>query len=368
MGQDKRNFSGLSPDKLKQPEQKPEDQDAVGQALDDKIEQSSQEEAQPNESTQESSPQEDKAETQDADPNVDKYKNLLVNTFGFDEGEITEKDIKLAKSYAEAQSGMTKSRQEALDYKQTVDGLQQVFKKAPSLYEQLVAVAQGKEPENLSTEENRKSDNSQNIGQLEQNSTVSEQELIQGGYLSKEDLNGLDDLAKERVLAKAELRYDKDKLRQEYRNELQQERKTVQEQAQQEQAQAANRQRVDKGWDDYVMNYGVNFSEVSDDQLQQIKQNVQYIRDPQNPNLISEDAVEIAANRVLGNSVANKNPVKPSGKTVEGLTDSGKSVSKSRGNASGEKTQEEQLRQMAIDNFRNTSNPKRHKQNLRTAR
>lgn len=356
-GLDKSALQGLSPEKLEQSnKQEPDntkEEDVVDQAF---------KEAKSDTSSDDQSSPKDETKAQDANGDVDKYKNLLVNTFGFSEDEISEKDIKLAKSYAEAQSGMTRSRQEALEAKQTLTGLSEAFKKAPSLYEQLVAVAEGKEPENLSKEGNRKPENpTTQVGQLE---TPNEETLIQQGYLKQSELDSLDEVSRQRKITQAELRFEKDKMLEEYKQGLVKTQEDLRKQAQQDQATQLNKERVSNGFDEYVTNYGVNIEEVTDEQLSQIQQHARYIRDPQNPTLISEDAIEIAANRVLGKSLADKQPLETGKKKVDDIVDTGKSVSKVRGNQPSKNDLETQLQQMARENFQKSQNPIKYKQNL----
>lgn len=300
------------------------------------------------------------------DEEVQQYKKLAMNTFGFTEDEIDEKVVKMAKSFKEAQSTMTKSRQEALQNKQIIDGLNQVFEKSPELYEQVKAIAQGKQPENLSTNGNHKADNpQQSVGQLDTTGDIDEDTLISKGYLKAEEIEGLDDLAKARKIAKAELAYEKDAYKQQFRNELKEEQENLRKEQELQEAKTLNKQRVESGWDSYITNYGVNLADVTDEQLQTIQSQLQYVADPSNPNLIAEDAVEIVANRVLGNTLADKKGVQTGQRNLSDIEDTGVSVSKgSKPNQNLTKAQkmDQELKKRAYENFAKTANPIAYKQ------
>lgn len=360
MGLDKNSLKGMKPEDLTQaqvsaePSQPSEPVTPATPTAQEPV-------VEPSVSAQVQEPSSPPSDPPSMDAETEKLFNLAVNTFGIAENKIDESVLKLAKSYAEIQGVSTRTRQELKQFQNMADGLNKVFEKRPDLYDQMKAVAEGKE--NL-TPETRNADNSQQVGKLDNNISVTENELIQQGYLSASELDGLDELTRDRKVFKAEMAFEKDRLRAEYRQGLIAEREQLQAQSQQELDTKTNTQREDEGLKNYALEYGVNFAEVSDDQLLQIKQQMQYIRDPQNPKLITEDAFEIAANRVLGKSFGDKKPP-VARKSVDQLVDSGKSFSRNSQPIGNQVPDlEAQLREKAVQNFRNTSSRGQHKANL----
>lgn len=289
---------------------------------------------------------------QDADNELAKYDNILRNTFGFNDEEINDKARKAAKSWSETQSLATKAKQEASQQKQIVDNLNAVLEKYPSLYEQLEKAAQGQYVENPSKEPVGQPNNT---GQLDQD--VSEEQLVQAGYLTQEDLNGLDEFSKQRKILRAEAKYIREQESKNYMNDIKTQQETLRKQQELTQIQAENKRRAEEGFDSFVRTYGVNFAELDDSVVTQIQKRMQYTLDPSNPRLIAEDAFEIAASQILKSQGLLNQPVETQRKSVSEIEDSGKTFSKAtKPEVKG--TMADELRKRAYKNFTENNDPK----------
>lgn len=294
---------------------------------------------------------------QDAiDSELSKYDNILVNTFGYDETEISDKDRKIAKSWAEIQSTATKSKQEAQQHKQYLEQLNGVLGQHPSLYKKLEQALNGQYQENPVKEE-PKGQSQPNKGQLDYDD-ISEDKLVSEGYLSQDELNGLDDLAKMRKVMRAEAKYIREQERDNYLNDIKNGQETLRKQQEAQTIKQENEQRATQGFDQFVTKYGVNFAELDDSVMQQIQKRMLVTLDPEDPRKIAEDAFEVAASRVLPqHGVSLQQKVQPSGKSVDQIQDSGKTFSKATKQQS-KKDISSQLRERAIKHAAGSMNPK----------
>ena len=294
---------------------------------------------------------------QDAiDSELSKYDNILVNTFGYDETEISDKDRKIAKSWAEIQSTATKSKQEAQQHKQYLEQLNGVLGQHPSLYKKLEQALNGQYQENPVQEE-PKGQPQPNKGQLDYDD-ISEDKLISEGLLSKDELDGLDDLAKMRKIAKAQVKYVTQQELQNYSTQIKNQQENLRKQQETQTIKQENEQRATQGFDEFVAKYGVNFAELDDSVMQQIQKRMLVTLDPEDPRKIAEDAFEVAASRVLPqHGVSLQQKVQPSGKSVDQIQDTGKTFSKATKQQS-KKDMASQLRERAIKHAAGSTNPK----------
>lgn len=306
------------------------------------------------------------ANTETVDTETEKYLNVLTNTFGIEEGKIDDTHIKLAKSYLEAQSGMTKAKQSLSERQALIQNIEGVFEKAPDLYQQFTQVATGKQPENLSPQGNQADNPNNNVGQLNNQSgsnvTVNEQTLITSGYLDPNIVNGLDDISRLREVAKAEIAYERDRALNEYKSSLQRTQQELTQQQTLQQQSKTNSERIEKGWNNVITNYGVDLSKVDDNTFRAIEKNIAAIRDVD--GLISEDAVEIAVRRVLPKEELKNAPLIGK-KSLEDIADSGVSINKGSAPAqklTGKDRMMQELNERAQRHFQNTTNPKSYKQ------
>lgn len=295
-------------------------------------------------------------EVQDANDEEDvKYDNILKNTFGFGDGEIDPKARKLAKSWAEMQSMTTKTKQEKQQLEQVVNGLDSLTKKYPKLYEDFKRASEGRyEEENPSQEPSGQPDIK---GQLEDDS-VTEEQLIKSGYLSKSEIEGLDELAKQRKIFNAEAKYIRQQEREALKKELRSERDNLRKEDEQNRITQENKRRAEEGFDKFIRETGTNLSEVSDEEYQKIQRRMLTILDPDDPRMIAEDAFEIAAERVLG---VQKQPQQQRSSNIDELEDTGVTFNRQQTRQKGKVSLEQQLRERAVENFHSRGNPKNYK-------
>lgn len=306
-------------------------------------------------------PQSESKETQDAtDSELSKFDNILINTYGFDESEINDKVRKVAKSWAGIQSTATKTKQEAQQYKQYIDQLNDVIESYPSLGQKLEQAVNGQYKENPTSngEPQQGQPQQPNKGQLDYDD-ISEDTLVSEGYLSKDGFDGLDEATKMRKIMRAEAKYIADKNVNDFRQQIKQEQQNLQKQKETEQIQKENERRATQGFDEFVANHGVNFAELDDEVMQQIQKKMVVTLDPDNPRMISEDAFEYAAKSVLPKYGVNLQQPVSNGpkKSINQIEDTGKTFSKAT-KQQGEKTLEDQLRERAQRNASQSVNPK----------
>lgn len=330
---------------VKQDQLEKQGRDSLEAALGAKVE------AQKTEEPETAPAEEAKQETQpqDANPELSKYDNILKNTFGFTDEEINDKARKAAKSWSETQSIATKAKQEASQHKQIVDNLNAVLEKYPSLYDQLHLAAKGQYVENPQKQE--PIGQPTNKGELDYD--VSEDELVRSGYLKAEDLEGMDELSKQRKILRAEARYIREQESKNYMNDIKTQQENLRKQQEIQRLTAENKRRAEEGFDNFVRSYGVNFAELEPDVINQIQKRMQYTLDPSNPNLIAEDAFEIAASRVL-----NLTPQPTSQKKdVAQITDTGRTFTKAT-KPEGKTTMADELKKRAYQQFLSNNDPK----------
>lgn len=289
---------------------------------------------------------------QDVDSELSKYDNILKNTFGFTDEEITDKSRKAAKSWSETQSLATKAKQEASQHKQVVDNLNAVLQKYPSLYEQLEKAAQGRYNENPQQEPKGQPNKA---GQLDYD--VSEEELVRQGYLNAEDLQGLDELAKQRKMLRAEAQYIRKQESENYANDIRTQQDNLRKQQEITQIQTENKRRAETGFDEFVRSHGVNFAELEPEVVAQIQKRMQYTLDPENPRLIAEDAFEVAASRILGQRGLLNQSTPTQKADMSQIEDTGRTFSKAT-KPEGKLSMDAELRKRAYQNFTSNNDPK----------
>src|SRR5690625_4812612 len=217
-----------------------------------------------------------------------KYDNILRQNYGFSDDEINDKARKIAKSWTHVQAMAVKNKQEAQQYKSVVENLNSVLSKYPSLYEKLEQAAKGQYTENPEPKETVTTVQPKNMGEL--GDDVSERDLIEGGYITAAELEGLGEYARQRKLLRAEAKYIREREVNNYLNDIQTKQDTLAKQQEAERLRAENERRLSDGFDNFLAKTGVNFAELDQNVVDLINKRVAYTRDPNNPQLIAEDA------------------------------------------------------------------------------
>lgn len=290
-------------------------------------------------------------ETQDAGDEPDKYDQMLKNTWGFDEDDISPKARKLAKSFVSIQKKATKNQQKAKESQELAGKFNNLLENNPELKQHAQQILQGgqKQQENPSQ---RKPSN----GQSNKQGQLDEQELISQGYLDQNDLAGLDDLARENRVLRAQMKYEKDNTLNDFRQSLQNEQEQLRKKNELKNVKKVNKQRLGKSFDRFVQDTGFDLVNLDEDIFNEIQQNAVHDRDPSDPRKVKEDAFETSAMRVLRkhDRLDNSNVNRPTQRNGVNLEDTGKSVSNSQQQTSN-KSIEERLEERENQDFQNTA-------------
>ena len=284
--------------------------------------------------------QEPQQSTKDADVDP-KDVNVLANTFGIEYESLPEEQregfAKMAKSYREAQGKYTSVTQEAQQTQQMLQQLNQFLEKNPDLKQEFQNRLSGNQPTGKDTPSKPEP------ASTGQSATVDEQQLKSNGYLKDEDLQGLDELAKERAKVKAELAYLRDQELSKFREGLISEKEKLTKAERVQQVKKTNIQRLNDGVDRVVSDYGIDFTTLDNETISAIQNRALRILDPQDPTgqTIDKDAMYDATLKELairGKLPQRQQQFQP--KTLDGITDTGKQVNKRSGNIARPNTRE----------------------------
>ncbi len=278
------------------------------------------------EQKQETATQQQQPETETKDANVDqKDVSVLSNTFNIDYESLPEGAregvIKMAKSYREAQGKFTSQSQRLREKEKTLENMNSFFNSHPDIYEKVQQRRSGNQPEEGADTPSKPSPSSDG-----QSATVDKQKLMKEGYLDESDLTGLDELAQDRVVAKAELRYLKDQEIASYRKELENEKKKLSEAERLEKVKQTNAERMDDGIDRVVADYGIDFTNLDDQVVDSIYKRATRILDPNDSTgrTIDKDATYDATLKELAirGLLPDKQPKMPK-KDLNSISDTG---------------------------------------------
>ena len=308
------------------------------------------------ETPQQTAPPETATQDQDAgnEEESTKYDNILRQNYGFSDDEINDKARKIAKSWTHVQAMAVKNKQEAQQYKSVVENLNSVLSKYPSLYEKLEQAAKGQYTENPEPKETVTTVQPKNMGEL--GDDVSERDLIEGGYITAAELEGLGEYARQRKLLRAEAKYIREREVNNYLNDIQTKQDTLAKQQEAERLRAENERRLSDGFDNFIAKTGVNFAELDQNVVDLINKRVAYTRDPNNPQLIAEDAFDLVGPSVLAQAgiqlTQPQTTTRVDNKTT--IQDTGTSFSKNSPPSKRKLTLSEQLSERANNRYIST--------------
>ena len=259
------------------------------------------------------------------DANVDqKDVSVLANTFGVEYESLPDSAregfLKMAKSYREAQGKYTSQSQKLKQLDSTLENFNQFLSKNSDIQKQIQSRLNGNQPEDKDTPSKPESSS---VGK---SVTVDEKQLMKDGYLDESQLTGLDELTRQREVAKAELQYLRDQEIAKFREGLQQEKQKLSEAERAEQVKKTNQNRADDGIDRVVADYGIDFTALDDDVVQAIFNRSMRILDPSDPTgrTIDKDATYDATLKELAiRDMLPKQQPPQQKKTVDGITDTG---------------------------------------------
>lgn len=227
----------------------------------------------------------------------DKFHRILNDTFG---GDAT----KAVKSWVEAQSKYADTSREFKRIKSEYDNFNKLLETNPALFDIVKRASQGEKIENLlgqTQEPTGKPQTSTSASQLDGSTSVDEKKLIESGYLDADKLAAMDDFNRQMAILNATQRYMFEKVPEEISKRTQaQLEKQRQEEAERVRRETTHQTNV-RRWQEGVKNAaasGWDFTGEHSAYLDELEAEVNGIRDTKDLNLIGEDAVEMALNRI----------------------------------------------------------------------
>lgn len=291
------------------------------------------------------------------EPTVDsKDVSVLANTFNIDYESLPDqyKDgfANVAKSYREAQSKYTSATQKAKkveELQKTMESFNQFLQQNPDLYQEIKNRQSGNQPKKEMDTPTSKPD----LSSVGKSAAVETQQLIRDGYLNQEDLNGLDELAKQRVVARAELAFLRDQELANFREGLKTEKENLTKAERAEQVKQLNTERINEGVDRVVSEWGVDFTNLDNETISAIQNRALRILDPSDPTgqTIDKDAMYDATIKELSNR--GKLPEKKEQgqrKTMNSIVDTGVSANRKSGSVAQPNTREQIYKQRVAEN------------------
>lgn len=255
-------------------------------------------------------------------------KKTFVETF---KGDINE----VISSYNNSQSEYMKLRNQSTAALDRIQKLQEILTKNPELDTLLEKAEKGEDIKsflNTGKEPQGKPDTPVNDTSKLSTSTekVSEEDLIKAGLIDERFLEDLTTNEREVVIRRARIQYLEDVLPAKIaeksadivRKQIAEENKQRSQEEEQKQNKQLTSERYTNGIVNVVKKYELDFdaNPEHNNLLSEINSFVASIRDPKNPNVIHEDAVEIATERLLKSKGLYKEPEpKPTDTTKDKL-------------------------------------------------
>lgn len=228
------------------------------------------------------------------DPETEKYQRILQQTF---KGDVN----KALKSWTEAQAALTEKSQELKKYKEPYEVFNSVLQKNPSLFDYVKRASQGEDVENLlrAKEPTGQPTSTNTASELE--NSIDEQALIKAGYLDGSRKTQLEDYQWQNEVLKATQRYMvteyPKRIAQQTQAEIRKAQQAEAEKIRKEQEAQENRRRYTEGIKEAAV-YGWDFNKDHAEVLDELEEEINGLRDSKNLNLIRQDAVEIALDRI----------------------------------------------------------------------
>lgn len=252
-----------------------------------------------------------KLDNDDKDSYIDdnEFERVLNDTF---DGDGT----KAVKSWKESQKAYTKLYNEANELKQNTQQFQKFLQENPALVKLIKRAEEGEDIESLiresaEPEKANPTNDSSNDSKLDvpNDADVTDEELIEKGFVNKEFLEDLSEDERRSVLRRAKIKYLESELpkriaqkgAEEYRKQIDEIKQREKQEREEEETNKTISQRYDDGIDTIVKRFDLDFANNDEHRslLNEINGFVANIRDPQNPNLIHENAVELATEHIL---------------------------------------------------------------------
>lgn len=237
---------------------------------------------------------------------ISEEEKKLIDIF---EKQFQKDGVKAVKSWKETTSALHKMDNEYKTIKQRYDSIEQVLEQNPNLAKLVEKAYNGEDIQNFFEERSKES----NIGKPVDTRTesklnrsqvdVSVDELVEKGYLKKDELDYMTPEQKSYVIRQAKVVYAEDTLPDRIFEKTTKQIEEYERQKQLEKEQARNQQlnieRYNKGIQSILNEFKFDPNGEHADLHKEIMQRVKYIRDPKNSNLISDDAVFLATQATL---------------------------------------------------------------------
>jgi hypothetical protein len=208
---------------------------------------------------------------------------------------------KAVKSWREAQSAYNKTQNKLKESEQYLNQLDSVLEKNPTLAELIKKANAGEDVEKIIN----KTEPLEGKPQPTTKNDVSVEELIFEGYLDKTEMEFLTAEQRAYAIRQAKLNYIEDTLPKRAAEKVMRQIEEAEQEKRLREQQTTNRklteERYNKGIETVLEEYELDFKGEHEDVLTEINKRVRYMADPDNPNVISEDAVYLATQAVLRN-------------------------------------------------------------------
>jgi hypothetical protein len=236
----------------------------------------------------------------------DPLENLLKNTFGGDPKKIAKSYVESQKAYQKLNTEHKQTAQRAQELESQFQALDQLFAENPQIAKQVERAIRGESLEsqtNAAPEPYGKPMQSAPTGKLNNATLPTEKTLVEAGYIDPEAKNQLSTMEYQQLMLNAQGQYMLTEMpkmiAQQTQQQIAEQNRLAAEQQQRETLKQTNTQRFNESFDRAVVKFGLDVTSTHAHLSDEIVNATKAFRDPDNMGLISEDAVELATQRVL---------------------------------------------------------------------
>lgn len=233
------------------------------------------------------------------DPENEQLKSIVEKTFGGD-------PYKAVKSWREAQSAFTQLRNQYKNVNTEYEEVLKVMDGNPKLKELFEKAYQGEDIQNFFEKTKEPDGKPNSFDESKLKNSTDEKTLVQAGLLDPTELSLMTDVQKAATIRQAQLSYLEKTLPERLAKEtaerlnkqIAEQEQAKKEQQSQEENKRLNNARWKTGIETVAQEYGLNFTGDDQPLLDEIERYAKFYRDPDNPNVIDEEAVLLATQRV----------------------------------------------------------------------
>lgn len=230
-----------------------------------------------------------------------KLQSILENTFGGD-------PLKAAKSWREAQSFAAQLKQQLKEVQRENESIMDTLERYPELGELVERAYKGEDIQNFfRSKEPEGKPASSTERQLDSPDTITVEMLSEAGLVKASEFEFLSEAQKAERIRQAKLTYQQimlpttiaKKAAEEFQKQIEEKQAQQELQRQEQTNRQLNTQRWKSGIELAAETFGLEFAGKDSELLDDIEKYAKYYRDPDNPNVIDEEAVYLATQRVL---------------------------------------------------------------------